>query len=84
MANRCGELRELGKGGAGLDLMGDCILPFFQPAVRDKLSAFVEPMYKHYVSPRFDSLNQILADFEHLGDRANGDAELCRGLDAAE
>ncbi|MBE9095163.1 hypothetical protein [Tychonema sp. LEGE 07203] len=56
------------KGGASLDLMGDRILPFFQPAVRDKLSASVEPMHENHESPRFDSLNLILADFEQLGD----------------
>ena len=60
--------REFSKGGAGLDMMADRILPFFQPAVRDKLSASIEPVYKHHVSPGFDSLNEILADFQDLGD----------------
>lgn len=84
VANRCCQLREFPEVGAGLDLMGDRILPFFQVPVRDKLSAFVAPVYKHHVSPGFHSLNQILADFEQLGDRPYGDAELFRGLDAAK
>lgn len=84
MANGCCQLRELRKGGAGLDLMRDRILPLLQLSVRDKLSAFVEPMHKHDVSPRFDSLNQVLADFQHLGDRSYGDAELFRWLDATK
>lgn len=81
--NGCFELREFSEGGAGLDVVGDRILPFFQLAVRDKLSAFVM-VYEHYVSPGFDSLNQILTDFEELGDRSGGDTELFRGADAAK
>lgn len=75
-------MREFGKVGAGLDVVSDRILPFFQPAVAQKLSASIAPMYKHHISPGFDSLNQILADFEHLGDRSHGNAELFGGLDA--
>lgn len=81
--NRCFELREFSEGGAGLDLMGDRILPFFQLAVRDKLSAALM-MHEHYVSPGFDSLNQILTYFQEFGDRSGGDTELFRGLDAAK
>ncbi len=66
-----------------MDLMGERILPFFQPAVRDKLSAFVM-VHEDYISPGFDSLNQILTHFEELGDRPNIDAELFRGLDTAK
>ena len=82
--NGCFELQEFGKAGAGLDMMGDRILPFFQPAVQDKLSASVPPVHQNHESPRFDSLNLILADFEQLGDRPDGDSELFRGLDAAK
>jgi hypothetical protein len=57
VANRCGDLREFGKGGAGLDVVTDRILPFFQPAVAQKLSASIAPVYEHDISPRFDSLN---------------------------
>jgi hypothetical protein len=39
---------------------------------------------ENHESPGFDSLNQVLADFEQLGDRPDGDAELFRGLDAAK
>lgn len=81
--NRCFELREFSKGGAGLDVMGDRILPLFQLAVRDKLSAFMM-VYEHYISPGFDSLNQILTYFQEFGDRPHVDAELFRGLDAAK
>ena len=65
-------------------MVGDRILAFFQPAVGDKLSASVPPMHENHESPGFDSLNLILADFEQLGDRPDGDAELFRGLDAAK
>ena len=82
--NGCFELREFSKGGAGLDMMGDRILPFFQPAVADKQAASIPPMHKNHESPGFDSLNQVLADFEQLGDRPDGDAELFGGLDAAK
>ena len=82
MANGCGKFREFRNGGAILNLVGDRILPFLQLPVGDKLSAFVEPMHEHHVSPGFNSLNEILADFQHLGDRPYGDAELFRGLDA--
>ncbi len=84
VVNGCFELREFCKRGTGLDVMGDRILPFFQPAVRDKLSASVEPMHENHESPGFDSLNLIGADFEQLGDRPNSDPELFRGLDAAK
>ena len=82
--NGCFELREFSKGGAGLDMMGDRILPFFQPAVADKQAASVPMVDENHESPWFDSLNQVLADFEQLGDRPDGDAELFRGLDAAK
>lgn len=84
VVNGCFELRKFGKGGAGLDMMGDRILPFFQLPVAEKLSASVPPMHENHESPRFDSLNLILADFEQLGDRPDRDAELFRGLDAAK
>ena len=82
VVNGCFELREFFKGGAGLDMMGDCILPFFQPAVADKQAASIPMVDENHESPGFDSLNQVLADFEQLGDRPDGDAELFRGLDA--
>jgi len=66
--NRCFELREFSKSGAGLDVMGDRILPFFQLPVAEKLSASVPPVHENHESPGFDSLNLILADFEQLGD----------------
>ena len=82
--NGCFELRKFSKGGAGLDLMGDGILPFFQPAVADKQAASIPMVDENHKSPGFDSLNQVLADFEQLGDRPDRDAELFRGLDAAK
>ena len=78
--NGCFELREFSKGGAGLDMMGDRILPFFQPAVADKQAASIPMVDENHESPGFDSLNQVLADFEQLGDRPDGDAELFRGV----
>ena len=61
-------------------MMGDRILPFFQPAVADKQATSIPPMHKNHESPGFDSLNQVLADFEQVGDRPDGDAELFRGV----
>jgi hypothetical protein len=80
--NGCGELRKFGEVGGSLNLVGDRVLPFLQPAVAQKLSTFVAPVYEHNVDPRLDSLNLILRDFEHLGDRPYGDAEFFRWLDA--
>jgi|AGSF01.1.fsa_nt_gi hypothetical protein len=57
LLNGCGELGEFREVGGSLDVVGDRILPFFQPAVRDKLSASIAPMHKHHISPRFHSLN---------------------------
>lgn len=82
--NGCGELREFGEVGGSLNLVADRVLPFLEPAVAQKLSTPITSMHKHHVSPRLDSLNLILRDFEHLGDRPNGDAELFRWLDAAK
>lgn len=82
--NGRGELRKFGEVGAGLNLVRDGVLPFLQLAVGDKLSTFVTSVYEHDVSPRLDSLNYILGDFQELRDRPNSDAELFRGFDAAK
>ncbi|MEG4058403.1 hypothetical protein QUA57_23285 [Microcoleus sp. Pol7_B2] len=56
--------------------MGDRILLFFQPAVADKQAASIPMVDENHESPGFDSFNPVLADFEQLGDRPDGDAEL--------
>jgi hypothetical protein len=64
--------------------MGDRILPFYQLPIADELTASIEPVYEYNISPAFHSFNQILTDFQGLGDRSNSNAQLFRWLDATE